>query len=55
MFRGVIVPQGNHVVSMKFTSTAFSLGKQLSLWVNILLLVGIGYSGLAIVYARKKL
>ncbi len=43
MFRGVIVPQGEHTITMKFTSSAFSLGKQLSLWINILVLVGIGY------------
>jgi hypothetical protein len=41
MFRGVIVPQGEHTITMQFTSTAFSLGKQLSLWINIFVLGGI--------------
>ncbi|MFA6468248.1 MAG: YfhO family protein [Bacteroidota bacterium] len=43
MFRGVVVPQGEHTVTMKYSSTAYSLGKQLSMWINLLLLGGIGY------------
>ncbi|MFA6540447.1 MAG: YfhO family protein [Bacteroidota bacterium] len=43
MFRGVVVPAGEHTVSMKFQPRGFYLGKQLSLWINILVLGGIGF------------
>jgi hypothetical protein len=42
LFRGVVVPAGTHIVSMKFEPRGYSLGKQLSLWLNILVLGGIG-------------
>jgi len=49
LFRGVIVPQGGHTVEMKFEPREYYLGKQLSLWTNILLLGGMG-----IVYLLSK-
>jgi hypothetical protein len=41
-FRGVIVPQGKHTVEMRFTSSRFALGKNLSLAGNVLVLVLLG-------------
>jgi hypothetical protein len=43
-FRGVVVPQGKHIVEMRFTSDRFQTGKTLSLAGNVLtlLLLGVG-------------
>jgi hypothetical protein len=41
-FRGVIVPQGKHVVEMRFTSDKFALGKNVSLFGNVVVLVLLG-------------
>jgi uncharacterized membrane protein YfhO len=48
LFRGVVVPAGTHIVSMKFEPRGFFLGKQLSLWLNILVLGGLG------IFAARK-
>jgi hypothetical protein len=45
LFRGVIVPTGVHTLTMKFEPRGFSLGKTLSLSVNILLLAGLAVLG----------
>lgn len=41
-FRGVVVPQGKHVVEMRFTSEKFALGKNLSLAGNVIVLALLG-------------
>lgn len=41
MFRGVVVPSGDHTITMKFVPKGFYIGKSLSLWTNILALGGI--------------
>ncbi len=41
-FRGVVVPQGKHTVEMRFTSQKFSLGKNLSLAGNVIVLALLG-------------
>jgi hypothetical protein len=37
LFRGVIVPQGEHVITMKFEPRMFYLGKQISLWISLII------------------
>ncbi len=55
LFRGLVVPVGEHTIAMKFEPRGFYLGKQLSLWINILLLAGIGYFGVMyFVKAKNK-
>jgi hypothetical protein len=50
LFRGVVVPAGSHVISMKFEPRGFYLGKQLSLWTNLLL-----YGGLGVIVAARRI
>lgn len=52
MFRGVVVPVGEHSLVMKFEPSGFIIGKNLSLSINILVLAGFGYFGF--VWFRKK-
>lgn len=52
MFRGVVVPSGEHTLTMSFEPTGFYLGKNLSLWINILILSGLGFFG--IIFVRKR-
>ncbi|MDP1677942.1 MAG: YfhO family protein [Bacteroidota bacterium] len=52
MFRGVVVPKGQHSLTMKFVPNGFYLGKMLSLVINILALAGLGYFGF--VWTKKK-
>ena len=54
MFRGLIVPAGEHTISMKFVPRGYYLGKTLALWINILALGGIGYFAVARFTQRKK-
>jgi hypothetical protein len=54
LFRGVIVPQGKHIIEMKFEPASFSIGKQISLVSNILVLIGIAFQGVVLVRKRKK-
>ncbi len=53
MFRGIVVPQGDHAITMKFEPAGFYLGKDLSLWLNILVLGGLGYFAVRL-FVRKK-
>jgi hypothetical protein len=50
LFRGIVVPAGSHTISMKFEPRGFYLGKQLSLWTNILL-----YGGLGVIVAAGRI
>ena len=54
LFRGVVVPLGTHTLSMKFEPTGFYLGKNLSLWINILAIGGLGYFGYVWGMNKKK-
>ena len=38
LFRGIIVPPGDHTIRLEFTPHEFALGKTLSLWFNVLVL-----------------
>lgn len=51
-FRAVIIPPGKHALEMKFEPRGFSLGKTLSLGVNVLVLGGLVVLGAG--YYRKK-
>jgi hypothetical protein len=53
LFRGVVVPAGVHTLTMKFEPRGFSLGKALSLGVNILLLAGLAVLG-GLEYVKRK-
>jgi len=54
MFRGVVVPVGEHSLTMKFEPAGYYLGKTLSLVINILALAGMGYFGFVIISKRNK-
>jgi hypothetical protein len=54
LFRGVVVPQGNHTLEMKFEPASFSTGKQISLASNILVWIGVVFQGVVIVRKRKR-
>ncbi|MDD8017197.1 MAG: YfhO family protein [Bacteroidota bacterium] len=54
MFRGVVVPSGGHTITMKFEPRGFYLGKNLSLWLNIFIIGGLGYAGVNEYLKRKK-
>ncbi|MBI2427778.1 MAG: YfhO family protein [Ignavibacteriales bacterium] len=54
MFRGIVVPKGEHSVTMKFEPTGFYLGKNLSLWLNILVLGGLGYYAVLFIVQKKR-
>ncbi|MFZ4619914.1 MAG: YfhO family protein [Bacteroidota bacterium] len=54
MFRGIIVPQGEHKVTMSFEPNGFYFGKNLSLWINLLILGGLGYFGITMARRNKK-
>jgi hypothetical protein len=41
LFRGVIIPQGTHTMTMKFEPATFMLGKTISLITNLIILGGI--------------
>jgi uncharacterized membrane protein YfhO len=41
LFRGVIVPQGNHTLEMKFEPASFLIGRPINLAFNIVVLIGI--------------
>lgn len=55
MFRGVVVPAGEHTVTMKFEPRGFYLGKHLSLWLNIFVLAGLGYFAAAGVMKKRQI
>ena len=52
LFRGVVVPKGTHKLEMRFEPSSFSVGKNLSLAANILVLGGLGYG--AVEWWRKR-
>jgi len=54
LFRGVIIPQGTHTLTMKFEPASFSIGRQISLASNILVLIGIAFQGAIMVRKSKK-
>ena len=54
MFRGVIVPPGEHTLSMKMESSSYTLGKNLSLLLNIITLGGFGFFGVWEIYRKGK-
>jgi hypothetical protein len=54
LFRGVIIPQGTHSLVMKFEPASFTLGKTVSLIVNLLVL-GCLMSTLAVILKRKRI
>jgi len=55
MFRGVVIPVGEHSLTMKFEPAGYYLGKTLSLVINILALAGMGYFGFVFISKRNKL
>ena len=54
MFRGVVVPDGVHTLKMKFEPESFYLGKNLSLWLNILLIGGILFYAIKYFMPKKE-
>ncbi|MFA5834009.1 MAG: YfhO family protein [Bacteroidota bacterium] len=54
MFRGVVVPVGEHSLTMKFEPVGFVLGKQLSLWTNIIIVGLVGFFSFRRMRTRKK-
>ena len=54
LFRGVVIPQGNHTLEMKFEPASFSTGRQISLASNIIILIGITIQGIIVIRRRKK-
>ena len=55
MFRGVIVPQGTHTITMKFEPSTFIIGKEISLASNVLVWGGLLVSTYQVVRRRRKL
>jgi hypothetical protein len=45
LFRGLVVPPGEHTIEMRFEPSGFVLGKNLSLAVNLLVILGFGVVG----------
>jgi len=54
MFRGIVVPQGEHTATMKFEPPGFYFGKMLSLWLNIGVLAGLGFMLFMRISKKKK-
>lgn len=54
LFRGVVVPPGEHTISMRFEPRGFAVGKQLSLWSNLLVLGTLAALGAMAVSRRKR-
>lgn len=54
LFRAVIIPPGKHVLEMRFEPEGFSIGKKISLGMNILLLGAFGFVGVRYVLKRKS-
>ncbi|MCI0707104.1 MAG: YfhO family protein [Ignavibacteriae bacterium] len=52
LFRGVVVPAGEHTLTMVFEPDGFALGKNLSLAVNVFVLAALGV--VVVMQARKK-
>ena len=45
MFRALVVPAGTHTIEMRFEPSGFVIGKNLSLGVNLLVVLGLGAVG----------
>jgi len=45
MFRGIVVPKGEHTITMSFEPQSFFVGKTISLWTNLLTLGGLVFFG----------
>jgi uncharacterized membrane protein YfhO len=41
LFRGVVIPEGNHILKMKFEPESFLWGRRISLILNLLVLGGV--------------
>jgi len=54
LFRGVIIPPGQHKMEMRFEPRGFSLGKNLSLAANVIVLAALGFFGVVYLRGRKK-
>jgi len=54
LFRGVIIPQGTHTLTMKFEPASFSLGKNISLGTNLLVLSGLLVFAIQFFVRKKK-
>jgi hypothetical protein len=54
LFRGVVVPQGEHTMEMKFEPNSFILGRKISLASNIIVLAGIAIQGTLMVRRKKR-
>jgi hypothetical protein len=55
LFRGVVIPQGMHSLTMRFEPSSFSLGKEISLTSNILVFGGLIASIVRLIQQRRKL
>jgi hypothetical protein len=53
LFRGVIIPPGTHILSMKFEPSSFVLGKNVTLISNIIIILGVLLQG-TLYYIKKK-
>lgn len=54
MFRGIIVPKGDHVLTMRFEPVGYTLGRTLSLSINVLVIGGLFFIGFLMVRQRKN-
>jgi hypothetical protein len=54
IFRSVMVPKGNHKIEMKFDPQSFKIGKQISLWTNVMVFGIIGFFAVTYFIKRKK-
>jgi hypothetical protein len=54
MFRGIVVPTGEHVLTMKFEPASFSIGKSISLGTNLLVLSGFLVFAIQFFVRKKK-
>jgi hypothetical protein len=53
MFRGVIVPQGEHTVTMKFEPRGYYVGKNISLVLNVVVL-GFLFANIVVLLVKRK-
>lgn len=53
LFRGVIIPQGIHTLSMKYESNTYFLGKNISLSTNTIIFIGLIIQGFFL-YKKKR-
>jgi uncharacterized membrane protein YfhO len=49
-----MVPKGNHKIEMKFDPQSFKIGKQISLWTNVMVFSIIGFFAVTYFIERKK-